>query len=254
MDWFKTSMFVLISFILLFPGVGLAEDADPQLQRERAEVHFAAALAASEEGRFEDALSELEKASAAHADPLYLYHRVLVLERMKRPEIALNLLRERREEISRHPDISDVAVVEARLEAALEKEEPDEVVAPIPPSTSGPDVIAWTLIGGGVLVGGASIALLAFAQSDATNLRCSAFSDRSGCPAEVAYPDLTPEEFEDVRNRIRTMRIVGGVTAVAGVSMIGVGVYRLLSADVEEDGPGLEVSADRIGLYWRGSF
>lgn len=171
-------------------------------------------------------LRELEAKYEQTGEARYLYERVLTLEEMGEYQFALSVLREHRRLFEESGQIRGVALLEQRLEDAV-----DGAAAGEPRESSGGKATGWILVGGGLASIGGGVTGLLVAESNAKRLRCSPASlgpEAPGCDGVSPYDGLSSEEFDRKSNGVSTLRGVGiGLTAV-GVGLAGYGVIRLL--------------------------
>ena len=127
--------FFVILLIVLCSAVGFGQEppsetvesldtvADPPVidttSVNEAELKFQAALASQEAGDHKAALSNLEQAYRLNPHPIYIYHRVLVLESMDEPKFALQLLTDHRDTLLQTDGADDVFVIEERLKLTV---------------------------------------------------------------------------------------------------------------------------------------
>ena len=231
---------VVAAAVLL--GQPLEAAAQPNVEQGR--QYYIEALEAYKQQRFERSIDLLKKAYEADPNPLYVYNRILVLEKTEEHRLALVLLDEYRRRMLDHPEIveQDLLDMEARLRAAVVQEgpparvpQPSETVEDPEPLREGVDWLGWGLVGGGLVAAGGALVSYVMANSLYEELRCAPNSgdgvDRTGCP-EAAPP--YEGNFEEASNRIDLYDGVAIGLGVLSVSALGWGIYELISED--EDG------------------
>lgn len=81
--------------------------------------HQTAAMTAIDAQRWDEALQELELAYRESPSPTLIYWRIIVLEQVDHPKLALELLREHRDDFSDLPEARELGALEERLRAAI---------------------------------------------------------------------------------------------------------------------------------------
>lgn len=214
------------------------ESVEPSESEQReAQAALEAARTARAEGRFSDAIDAISRAQLADPDNgLYIYERVLVLEAMEEYELALKLIRERRETITGHPDVNDLVVVEERIQGKSQAipEAPKVTARPGEKSTSkesGFPVLGAILTGaGGVSLSTMAVLLL---------VRESVVSDLESCG--VASSDCADEElrnpiaFANRAGRADSLQTAGLVTGAIGLGLVAWGIFELVTHDTPSE-------------------
>lgn len=216
-----------------------AQDAAPESADAEARSLFQRGDRAYSEGRYEAALALFEEAYALSARPALLYNLANALERLGRTEEAITRLRafaehatdEQQEVVARRIEALEARLARQeveenereraereRIEAEIEQERERE---PAPVMTTPTPWGGIALIGAGVLVAGAGIAMGVVSSSTGNDAltRCVPGSMGALCPASTAA------DFELARNLALGADIsfgVAGVLAVAGTVWMAV--------------------------------
>lgn len=221
-----------------FPAAALAQSA--------ADRELRAAEAAIAAQNWDDALAALERAYLAEEDPYILYRRILVLEQMGEPALALEVLRENRDSLLESDRVNDLVVVEERLQSAPAAEVVAVEPAPAPASNPWP---VLSLATGGVIAATGGV-LLFLGGRNLAQLRCSDFAAGGEvCVESSGLEVATASDFEARTARASTMRSVGAVLLPVGLAL-GVTGYLLTSSK----GAAVTLGTSGTGLALRVSF
>ena len=224
--------------------------------------YYTEALEAYKQEQFEKSVDLLKKAYEADPNPLYVYNRIIVLEKTREHRLALVLLDEYRRRMLEHPEIveQDLLDLEERLRAEVARQDRGpgmmgdgvEVADTVDPA-GGVNWLGWSLVGGGALAAGGALATYLLGNSLHEELRCAPNSgaDRTGC-APDAEPYPSQEAFEADQDRLA---LYDGLTiglAALSVGALGWGIYELVSGGAD-DGEGtadlrLQLAPKRVSV------
>lgn len=205
---------IAIAVLLLLAAVPTAWAEESTTASVAAERELQAAQSAIDDARWEDALSALERAYLARADPYYLYQRILVLEKMGERNLALTVLDENRDALVASERVADLAVLEERLRQSSRELEPDGTIeARTAKPHIGPSIPL--LVGGGAAVALGGI-LMAVGVSQVSALQCD-----PGCRYHRRDGELSESEYESRRTR-------GNIFAFGGVGLIAAGTTAMV--------------------------
>jgi len=260
----------------LFVAAAMAVPMPAFADADRAEVFYQQATEAYQEGDLRKAADLLERAYAEDPDLVYQYNRILALEGLEDYAEALRVLeifeepmkRDAQDRFDDIEEIRDRLIKAKKLEDAKNqpKEEPpedpkedDETPEPgelqdpeEPPAKpeSGPNILAWSLLGTGVVsatVGGLFAGAI-FAGDAADNVSC--VSDNSGgadpvAPTQAAvalgecYPSAANysaayDTYTSDQDTLSSHQILSIVFISAGAALATTGVVLLLTDSDDE--------------------
>lgn len=283
--------------IALCLAIGMGVPVPAFADADRAAEYYQQATDAYQEGELRKAADLLERAYAEDPDLVYQYNRILALEGLNDFDQALRVLDifeepMKRDTQKRFEDIGEIRdrLVQAR-EAADKKVEPEKKPAEEPgkadspepgtiedPDTppkktdSGPNILAWSLLGSGVVsatVGGL-FAGAVFAGDAADNVGC--VSDNSGgadpVPAnraqaalQTCYPNQSNypaayEAYTSDQDTLSSHQILSIVFLSAGAALATTGIVLMLT-DSDAEGSatlGPYMSSDEAGAVFNLTF
>ncbi len=215
-----------------------------------------AAMRAEEAKDWERALKLYEQAYREQPDAYFIYRRVLIYERMGKPDFGLTLIEDNRDALGAHADITDLALVEQRLRTQVATGGAAGGGGLQKPSLV-PGLVV-TGVGGTLLIVGAVLTI--GGRADANSLRCHPISDadKADCGGVTVDSTLTASQFEDESSSAGLRTGLGVGAMVLGAGALGVGIWQLVSArSGARDDAGAEVGAmvapdgASVSVRWR---
>jgi hypothetical protein len=248
---------------------GTAGGAEDQAV-DSADAWYARSVEAFEAGDHDNAIEHISEAQRlAPEEGTYIWHRVLILEAMSEPTMALNVIESQRELIEAAISPDEINVVEERLivaeEAAIADSAVSDPVVGAPPTlehataeSPAPTPVAGLLLAGtGATFLAAAPTLFLVAYGEERRVRCTT-GERTDCTGIEPIDELDAFERDRRLGRVDSLRVAGWTSAGVGVGLLGWGLLKLImlpTSPAEEESGALsmdpKVGPDFVGAHLR---